>query len=278
MGIITKEVLAKPNSRYIKLGYNVFTKEGKGHVCKCETLLGKNKIFDFDKYIKVKFEDLPNHSTIPLEIECDNCHKIFITNKDKLMKKKEFKNNGIWYCKKCANSIYLSKEQFTEWSNIILKESNIEDYEFISARKVYCFETNKVYDSTRQCEIEFNFRHGSVYSCCKLLRNNCKHKGYHFIFYDEIENMTESEIAEYYANKLDEHRIHIKCYIDLQNGIIYENRAECMKINNVSLYNKNYDENSYKTERFIPNYLYMKLKNEKIIQLDNVSFYINRRI
>lgn len=370
MGIITKEVFAKPNRRYLSLGYKIFTKKGKGHGCKCSDVLGKNTIFDFDKYIKVKIEDLPKHSIIPLQVECDNCHKIFSTDKDHLARKKEFNKTGVWYCNNCAKSIYLSgernyrwdkdrtweqrnkdratpqylqlkrnalfrdnfkcqicnskaevvhhldsanlfpekmyeitnvvslcnkchadfhskygygnniKSQFEEWANKIFEFSNIEDYDFSSARKVYCFETDKIYHSTTSCEIEFNFKHGSVYTCCAMLRNQDQHKGFHFVFYDEIQGMNESEIAEYYANKLDSHKDRIKCFIDLQTGIIYETRSLCNKVNHLGyrLYNKNFDENSYKTERFIPYSLYNELKRKNILCIDNISFYIDRRI
>lgn len=76
MPILTKEVEVRIHSNtvdyYKELGYNIPTKKSsKSYYEKTK----KEFVYDFNKYITVKIEDLPIHSNIKIEVLCDECGK-----------------------------------------------------------------------------------------------------------------------------------------------------------------------------------------------------------
>jgi len=88
MGLLTKEVVMKWHTTnkkwYEDRGY-IFTK--------------------WKDEFKVKVEDLPNGSHAKVNIKCDNCGEI-LTNMSWQEYKKYVKDDGRYYCNKCASKLF----------------------------------------------------------------------------------------------------------------------------------------------------------------------------
>jgi len=113
--LITKEV-------YAGLAYKTIKHfEGKGYKIPRRISQGKNSVKQGTK-IKVKVEDLPEGSGALVDIECDGCGKLLedIRWGDYL---RQVKEDGKYYCHKCANAGFKKYISFTEWCYInLLKE------------------------------------------------------------------------------------------------------------------------------------------------------------
>ena len=97
MGLITKEVIVKWNYK------NRIHYEEKG--------------FIFSKYkdsFLVKIEDLPNNCSDSVDIECDGCGEI-LENIRWVDYLKCVKEDGKYYCQKCAHNKYKKYVSFYEW-------------------------------------------------------------------------------------------------------------------------------------------------------------------
>lgn len=117
--------------------------------------------------------------------------------------------NGITLCKTCHknfHSIYgrggNTKQQFEKWIGKAIGE--LEKYNGIlpTARKIYCIEEDKIYDSAGQLAKEWGVKsRRHVYDVCnhkKAKKGYCKSlKGKHLLWLDEYEKCTEEDIQEY---------------------------------------------------------------------------------
>jgi len=77
----------------------------------------KDKFYIFTKWgdeFEVKVEDLPDGSHERVSIECDGCGKL-LENVDWQNYKKYVKEDGRYYCQKCANNGYKKYVSFYEW-------------------------------------------------------------------------------------------------------------------------------------------------------------------
>jgi hypothetical protein len=101
MGLITEEVevgLSRNIKHYEDLGYKIPRRKDKK---------GRINVVEGTK-ILVKVQDLPNSSAKNVNIKCDGCGKELINIKwiDYLRSVKE---DGKYYCQKCANKLFASK-------------------------------------------------------------------------------------------------------------------------------------------------------------------------
>ena len=98
MGLITKEVevgLGGSNKKWFENKHYNIPKNNKMKIPK-------------DVKILVKVEDLQDNSEVKIDIECDNCGKE-IKNITWQSYKKCVKEDGKYYCKKCANKLFASE-------------------------------------------------------------------------------------------------------------------------------------------------------------------------
>ena len=111
----TKEVEVSTNGKNIKYyenkGYHIPKYFNAKKKKMCTNQIGK---------IKVKVDDLPQSSTVKVDVECDCCNKnINITYDNYLQCVKE---NGIYYCRECTPLYY--HKSFYDWCI----ENNHQDY------------------------------------------------------------------------------------------------------------------------------------------------------
>lgn len=136
MGLLTKEVeigLVPHNVNYYEnLGYTIPRKINKK---------GKS-VFSQGTKIKVKTEHLKNGSNEFVDVRCDCCNKI-INNLIWQDYKKCVKDNGEYYCNKCANKLY-GRETYRK-----TKLKNSKSFE------QWCIENNKQ-DSLNRWDYELN--------------------------------------------------------------------------------------------------------------------------
>ena len=123
--------------------------------------------------------------------------------------------NGITLCENCHknfHSIYgygnNTKEQFEEWLGYTLGEIKKYNRELTTARKIYCYEEDKVYSSAHEFANKWNIKYKRhIYEVCnhqkiidkdgKVICTTKTVKGMHLFWYDEYVNLTHEEILSY---------------------------------------------------------------------------------
>lgn len=126
--------------------------------------------------------------------------------------KRTYISNGITLCENCHKNFHMkygcgnnTREQYEEWIGRAIGELEKYEGELPTARKIYCIEEDKIYNSAEELAKNFNLKVISeIYKVCNHThgRNVCKDK--HLIWYDEYISMTNEEIKEYlikYKNK-----------------------------------------------------------------------------
>ena len=132
---------------------------------------------------------------------CKKCHKAFHN----------------WHHEKFgyANSGSCTKKQYEEWIGYAICELEKYNGTLSSARKVYDYESNKIYDSAIECSKILGTDNTAVYNCCNHKKVTVKYiskvngtitysqkrvlsaKGHHLFWLDEYEKMTQEEINEF---------------------------------------------------------------------------------
>lgn len=117
-------------------------------------------------------------------------------------------NNGVTLCDTCHknfHSIYGNGdntiEQYQEW--IILAKKKLQTCERLDvARKIYCYEESKVYESVIEYVKSHNIHCKShIYKMCNM-NDMAVIKGHHLFWYDKFLLMSEKEIGDLlYNNK-----------------------------------------------------------------------------
>ena len=135
--------------------------------------------------------------------------------------------NAITLCESCHSNFHTqygykhsTKEEFEEWfgRTVELVKCGIE---ILPTKKVYCIETDTVYDSvndaTQKLNITFNV---GIYRMCRKERKTKSVNGYHFLWHDDFINMTQKDIDEFmdYCNDNNNH----KKTICLETGEIFD--------------------------------------------------------
>ncbi len=112
-------------------------------------------------------------------------------------------NNAVTLCKNCHSNFHSTygyggntKEQFEEWIKKSIDYIQNLHTELSPTKRIYCYETNTVYESARHTK-EFLGLNGTsgIYACCLHQKLNRKYNGYHFLFEDEYLSMTKEERA-----------------------------------------------------------------------------------
>lgn len=110
--------------------------------------------------------------------------------------------NGITLCETCHQNFHIkygrgdnTKKQFEEWIEQVSIE--LRDYNGVlqTARKIYCYEEDKVYNSVKEYCCIHNIKYYSrIYDICNHSSRNYTFKGKHFFWYDEYVLLTQEEI------------------------------------------------------------------------------------
>lgn len=147
--------------------------------------------------------------------------------------------NAVALCKNCHGNFHSlygkghnTKEQYEEWIGYAIGELEKYNGKLTTARKVFDYERNEVYDSANQYANIFNVDVTSVRRCCnhdvRLLKAKLKDgtevihkkryntvKGHHLFWLHEYENMTYEEVSNI-VNK--QNKILIRNQESLTNG------------------------------------------------------------
>ncbi len=123
--------------------------------------------------------------------------------------------NAVTLCNNCHSNFHSiygcgnnTKEQYEEWIGHSLE--NLKKYDGVlpSTRKIFCYEENKIYDSTKQYSKIHNVDDTTVHRVCNRdsrkrktkngfrYMNSLSISGNHLFWLDEYEKMTEDEILE----------------------------------------------------------------------------------
>ena len=147
MGILTKEVEVKVNSctvdYYKSLGYKIPMKKASDTYYR---RTGKEYVYDTNKTIIVKTNDLPEKSNVYVEVLCDMCQKnvmsVRYADYNKIVN-----TTGSYVCKECS---YIKKEQ----TNISrYGDSYVKTEEFKEKRKKTCIDKYGVENPLQNKEI-----------------------------------------------------------------------------------------------------------------------------
>lgn len=170
------------------------------------------------------------------ELDCFiNVHHI--DSYDWCKEKRTDDSNGVTLCENCHINFHNkygrgnnTKEQFDEWLGRSLEILKY-DGEILKARKIFCYEENKVYLSANEFCRNKNIKStSSVYNTCNH-NNQYTIKGYHLFWYDDYVNMMQEEIDKYLFHKPIRNRIPIIC---LDTSKIYESACAACKATGIN--------------------------------------------
>lgn len=153
--------------------------------------------------------------------------------------KRTDETNGITLCKICHSNFHAmygngnnTREQFEEWIGKTVSELKKYDGEISSARKIYCYEEDKIYNSAYEYVRFHNLKYTSpLYNVCNGIKKYKTVNGNHLFWYDEYINMSIKEVKNKILAKPI--RSNKKSVICIDTGIIYESIIEASKKTNI---------------------------------------------
>lgn len=132
-------------------------------------------------------------------------------------------DNGISLCNDCHSNFHFvysrnnnTKEQFEEWIGYTVHLIACENITLQKARKVYCIEENKTYDSAKNLSDECNVKISEIYKCCHY-RNGSTAKGKHYIWADEVKGLNQEEVFNLIKEQKIQHLLKIERQHDDNN-------------------------------------------------------------
>ena len=142
--------------------------------------------------------------------------------------------NGITLCETCHknfHSIYgygnNTKQQFEEWIGRAIELLKYDGV-LIPTKRIYCFENKKVYNSAEDVCIDLGINQTSqIYNVCKEYSHTAN--GYHFTWYDDFVNMSDSDIEEYLAKHQSDFKIRNHKVICLETKEVFNSMTEACK-------------------------------------------------
>lgn len=117
---------------------------------------------------------------------CENCHKSFHS----------WHMQEYGYTDRGKNT----REQYEKWYGAAIQELKKYNGKLPSARKIYCFETNTIYNSVNEtCQLLNmpKYAEDSIYGVCNLNNSAKSVLGYHFLYYSDYIKMNDEELSEH---------------------------------------------------------------------------------
>lgn len=143
--------------------------------------------------------------------------------------------NAVTLCENCHRNFHIkygrgnnTREQYEEWIGCAFVE--LERYNGVlnTARKIYCFEDDKVYDGASQLSETLGCKYESyIYNICNNVKKHNSIKGKHLIWYDVYLQNTDEENEAYLKSKKNHNEIEVICLNSLE---IFESGASAAKI------------------------------------------------
>ena len=145
--------------------------------------------------------------------------------------------NGITLCENCHKNFHMkygygynTKEQFEEWIGYALENLKKYDGKLPTARKIYCYEEDRIYESATEFMKVNNLKKNSVvYSVCNHTKNSYTTCGFHIFWLDEYEKMTEDELKKYLIQ--NNHGKHVIC---IDTGLVFNSITSGSKYYNLN--------------------------------------------
>ena len=250
-----------PYKDYIKQLHN-----GKIYCCKCANAIlnsGENHWhWNFNKTDKEREIQrcYPEYTEFVKKVltrdgyTCQCCNKHYsymfvhhLDGYDWCEEKRTDETNGITLCENCHDNFHSiygrgnnTKEQFEEWIGHTLGELKKYNGELPIARKVYCIEEDKIYNSAKEIGKLWNYKsYTNIYDVCNKKVYKCI-KGKHLLWYDEYLKMSKEDIKEYISKFKNRGKLIIcittrKLFRSVHEGISFYNckvnyRNNCNKI------------------------------------------------
>lgn len=143
--------------------------------------------------------------------------------------------NGITLCENCHTNFHSkygkgdnTKEQFEEWIGHALQELEKFQGEILFARKIYCFEEDKIYNGANEyCRLNNLKSNTPVYNVCNHKKGYKTVNGKHLFWYDEYTDMSTEEINNIISSIPIRHNR--KSVICLNTGKIYTSINDASK-------------------------------------------------
>lgn len=115
--------------------------------------------------------------------------------------------NAILLCSTCHKNYHIKygnknarKEDFEEWFGQAFNDLKKYNGTLPIARKIYCFEEDKIYNNAKELKEAWNLKSESViYDACNRIRGIRKTLGKHIFWLNEYETMSNEELQEYLA-------------------------------------------------------------------------------
>ena len=150
------------------------------------------KVVPNNATLLIKLKDLPTHSKIKVDVECDNCGKLLNMAYEKYYK---YNHDGKYYCNHCANKVFHSgKKNWNYNSNITdkerkIKRNNLEYVDFV--KRVIERDNHTCQYCGKECNHDAEVHHLDGYDWCIEKRTDdtngitlCKtcHKNFHSLY------------------------------------------------------------------------------------------------
>lgn len=116
--------------------------------------------------------------------------------------------NGITLCDTCHKNFHLNfgsggntKEQYEQWIGKAIGELEKYNGKLPTARKVYCIEEDKTYNSTTHVMEEWGLKgNAEIFKMCSHYPNVKSVRGKHLLWLDEYETMSQEDVTKYLEN------------------------------------------------------------------------------